>query len=141
MKFTIKYFLWRLFYSQINTMAETRANELRRQDINNRVEINYPIGQRVIIRSNEPGDLFIGDVISYRESKSNGLYLTIQDDNGAVITTFDQSPPYWSYEREAALRKLNWAEQWNVMSKYYDISVDHQIARENAVKDKQNEKK
>lgn len=99
----------------------------------NRMFKNYPIGQRVIIRSNEPEDLIVAKVIDYVPCHNGQTFLKLQNlDSGEQLMNFDTSPPYWTAEREIALRKLNWAEQWNVMTKFIDISLEEQHRKESA---------
>lgn len=116
----------------VDSHKEKHFRELNHAQENRRIKMNYPVGTKVIVRSNEPDDLFIGEVVGYQHhEKSDKYYLIIQDKvTGQEICPLDQAPPYWTKEREAALRKLNWAEQWNVLSKYYDIDEEHQKYKE-----------
>jgi hypothetical protein len=115
----------------VASFKEVHYREVDEEKDTRRVTMNYPIGQKVIVRSNEPDDLFIGKVVNYMvHEKSNKTFLIIEDSDGKQICPLDRSPSYWTQERENALRKLNWAEQWNVMSKYYDIDISHQQYKE-----------
>ena len=95
--------------------------------------INYPVGTKVILRSNEPNDLVIGHVISHLDiAPHREILITVKDDKTEKeITTLNPKPAIWSQEAEDALLKLNWAEQWNVMSSgNYIITRGHKWRRE-----------
>lgn len=132
-------FLWTLiqkYFSQelksyTDSFKENHYRELEKTHAAKRVYANYPIGKKVIVRSNEPDDLFIGKVTGYWvHEKSQQVFLIITDESGKEISPMDNSPFYWTKEREAALRKLSWDEQWNCLSKYHSISKQTKLSKE-----------
>lgn len=79
---------------------------------------NYPVGTKIISQSNEPDDLLIATIVSH-EIIPYGVILIAENSNGEQFTLLDKNPTYWNQEREDALRKLDWAERYNVLSKYH----------------------
>ena len=79
---------------------------------------NWPRGTQVILRSNEPGPLIIGVIEDYFEKgdmavvKSEGGRLAVC---GGAMSVFDE-------DRLAALNKLNWHEQYNVMTHWDGVT-------------------
>lgn len=123
------------FYHQTIAIEQDHLREKEAAQRNRKITVNYPVGTKIILRSNEPDELVIGEVVGYWRNNDQ-VFLSIKDaEIGVVYNSICTEPPYWSKEREAALRKLNWAEQWNVMSKYYDIDEEHQKNRERAYRE------
>lgn len=116
----MKNYLWTLVKKYF--AKEIQAMMPAKEDPTKRMRYNYPVGTKVIVRSNEPDDLFIGTIISH-EVIHEQLFLSIQDENGKVICPMSE-PAHWTQEREDALRKLSWHEQLNVMNKFYGISKE-----------------
>lgn len=101
------------FQSEINTQVNIKINH--KEII--ATKTNYPVGTQVIIRSNEPQDLVIGTVVGYEQIRNKCLLLVKNHKTNEVIMPLDNQPAIFYQERLDALSKLNWAEQWNVMSK------------------------
>lgn len=122
----------------ISSQKESHYREVKTQKDREATVINYPAGTKILLRSNEPDPLCVCVVIGHEDfGKPDGKILLIVKDvkTGAVLSSLNNSPACWSQEREEALNKLNWAEQWNVMSKYNSIDYDHQNRREQAYKE------
>lgn len=135
----MKQFLWNLikkhFQAEIKACVESHKkchfNELSQIESVRKTLINYPLQTKVIVRSNEPQPLFIGKVVGHQAMRNGKLLLVIEDSSGKQIMPLDNEPPYWSQEREDALSKLDWAEQWNAMSKYdYQIDAETKARKE-----------
>ena len=92
----------------------------------NAVEINYPIGTKVIIRSNEPEPLYVGHITSYEE-RFNEPIITLESGQEVLC---GGSIAWYTEERYKALCKLTWDEQYNVMSKF-DCITASDVARKN----------
>jgi hypothetical protein len=66
----MKKWFWNLFKdlfkkeltSYVDSFKESHYLSLKQEHEIQKIHFNYPIGQKVIIRSNEPGDLLIGTV-------------------------------------------------------------------------------
>ena len=121
------------FKKELNAYAdqfkESHYRTLKQEHEEQKVYTNYPIETKVIVRSNEPEDLRVGVVTDYQRI-GDKIFLVIEDSKKNTFIPSDNAPPYWTQERENALHKLNWAEQWNVMTKYYDIDLAHQSSKE-----------
>jgi hypothetical protein len=137
----MKNFFWNIFRkfftseikAHVASFTMTHYSEVKVLKDRKKTLVNYPINTKLIVRSNEPDELVIGHVVSHDDfGKENGpIFLIIKDEKtGREGVSFNTEPPYWTQEREDALRKLNWAEQWNVLSKFYDIDSEHQAAKE-----------
>ena len=75
--------------------------------------------------------MVIGEVIGYDDFGKDKTLLLIKDlATGRELVSLNNAPPYWSEARERALLKLDWAEQWNVMTQYYEIDSEHQKSKE-----------
>lgn len=132
----MKTFFWNLvqkiFKAEIQTNAlaysdSQKMNHFREmeeaQEIR-RAEVNFPVGKKVIIRSNEPDPLFIGLVSGYEliQMKLQKVMLVkITSASGQTIQQPHTSLIPWAQEREDALNKLSWDEQWNVVSRFHTI--------------------
>jgi hypothetical protein len=119
-----------IFQSELNGHALHVHKELMEKNEEDRVYINYPIGQKVIVRSNEPDELVIGDVVDYEVMKNRVFLVVKNDKTGEKTISLNNKPPYWSPDRESALRKLNWCEQWNVMTQYTDMTEEDMLHKE-----------
>lgn len=136
----MKNFIWNLvkkhFKKELSeyviSLKKTHIYEYEQEKENNKLKINYPINQKVILRSNEPNDLIIGEVVDYNlHENSNQIFLVIKDiKTNEILYPFDKEPPYWTEEREKALNKLSWDEQWNVLTKYYSITKESKEIKE-----------
>jgi hypothetical protein len=110
-----------VFQSEINQQVKSILNQ---KEIDS-TKINYPIGTEVIVRSNEPQDLVIGTVVGYQQLRNKCLLLIKNNKTNEVIMPLDNQPAIFYKERFEALSKLNWADQWNVMSKsHYFIDTE-----------------
>lgn len=121
----MKKLLFTIFKNLFNKELEFYLlDEMKALKIKQEIEatqINYPIGKKVIVRSNEPNDLIIGKVIGYEQIHKK-LLLVIEDcKNKKIIMPLDNTPAIYCKERHESLMKLNWAEQWNVMSKNHYV--------------------
>jgi hypothetical protein len=96
---------------------------MQKEEDTKRILMNYPIGTRIISQSNEPDPLLIGNVVSH-EKIHHGIMLMIENDEGRRFTLLDKALALWAQEREDALRKLEWNERYNVMSKYQYFVTD-----------------
>lgn len=130
----VSYLFQKEIASHVESFRRTHFIQEEKKQDQRRVKVNYPIGTKVIIRSNEPDDLLIGLVVEHVLHENSGsLYLKIKEEStGNFYCPLDNEPPYWTEDREKALRKLNWAEQWNVLCKYADIDLEHQAYKESA---------
>lgn len=128
----MKQFIWRFIIQVFNKEIHAKCVEFcntenqifskkQRQEKRRSTVYNYPIGSKVIVRSNQPDDLF----------------LVIKDEkSGEEFMPLDNSPMHWSKEAEDALLKLNWVEQWNVMGKgNHILDQEYKIRREIAYRE------
>ena len=135
----MRIFLWSLILKYFRTELKAYADRFKMEhyrDVHQdkeaeRTYINYPKGRKVILRSNEPGELVIGPIVGYEECH-NRVFLQIHDEKtGKIIMSLDNNPAYWNPSREKALRKLDWCEQWNAMTKYdTEMDEEHQKYKE-----------
>lgn len=102
-----------------------------------RLQINYPIGTKVILLSNEPysveepNKLLIGfvsgvDYIGLSEKET----LIFQDIEGNEVLCLND-PLIWDIDLENALNKLSWNERWNIYTKgFYIIDEETKLRKE-----------
>ena len=85
-----------------------------------RSEVNYPVGTRVIVRSEGNEPLMIGHIVEWRAvGKDKSCEMPIVRDEkegkdwytGGVIRKYDE-------KLLEALKKLTYAEQWNVLAEF-----------------------
>jgi len=106
----------------------------------NKIQINYPIGTKVIIIGNEPNKedpnkLLIGEVVGY-ENINDKYFIKWKAPNvDKVYMTFSE-PLVYSKELENSLNKLTWDERWNIYSRGWSI-----ISKETAKKKEYNHEK
>jgi hypothetical protein len=138
----MKNMLWRLVrmifadhIQELLTQSNARyLDEMRPKEAIASAQFNYPLGWKVIVRSNEPEPLRVGHVVDHKRCgiTNNSLLFGVKDEaTGSVFYTMVH-PAHWSAARESALRKLDWAEQYNVMSKYDTISRECQLEKESS---------
>jgi hypothetical protein len=80
--------------------------------------VNFPVGQRLIVRSNEDGPLLIGSV-SRHDRIGMSHVPVLKDDAGKEFLCLG-AMSYYTEERHQALMKLNPREQWLAMTHYTD---------------------
>lgn len=118
----LKRFLLKYLAPEIESIVNDRIKEnvtLRKEE---KLRCNYPIGKKIIFRSNEPGPFQVGTVSGYvRITQAQELTLTYTDATGKEKILLAENPMYWCQEREDALNKLTWDEQWNVTTKYWHL--------------------
>lgn len=145
----MKQFIWRFIIQVFNKEIHAKCVEFcntenqifskkQRQEKRRSTVYNYPIGSKVIVRSNQPDDLLIGHVIRHEDmGESREILLVIKDEkSGEEFMPLDNSPMHWSKEAEDALLKLNWVEQWNVMGKgNHILDQEYKIRREIAYRE------
>lgn len=85
--------------------------------LNKSLMVNFPIGQRVVVRSNEDDPLLIGTVSGYENFGRNRLFCLVKNDAGDEYIAFGVIHHY-SPGKVEALNKLTPREQWNVMAIY-----------------------
>lgn len=96
-----------------------------KQRENDKVTLNYPKGTKVIIRTNEPGPLLVGHVTDYFPDKRGNIYaIGITQADGSHFMTLNTSPAYYHPAIVEALSKLEWNEQWNVLSSRGLVIID-----------------
>lgn len=105
------------FKKELKSQISMALKDHKKQQEIESTRINYPIGKKVIIRSNEPNDLVVGTVVGYEQFNTKLLLLIEDCKTKEIIMPLDNQPAIYYKERYDALLKLNWAEQWNVMSK------------------------
>lgn len=140
----IKIFFWKIIFKIFNKEINDQCIEFckkensiftikQKQEKRNSTIYNYPIGSKVIIRSNQPENLLIGSVVRYEDLGYNKpiLLVVLDEKSGEEFMPLDNSPMHWSKECEDALMKLNWIEQWNVMNKgNYVLDNNYKLQRE-----------
>lgn len=96
-----------------------------------KVEINYPIGTKIILCPNEPVPLVVGEVVGHEDYGKDDKFIMYKDlTDDRKFITWNKSPQIWTPEREAALRKLNWAERYNVTTIWDSITEEERIRKE-----------
>jgi hypothetical protein len=98
-------------------MAESRALELSAARRRDATRFNFPVGQAVIVRSNENNPLIHG-IVEDHQLIGTDYVPVVRDlsDNRQLICLGAMA--YYSDERWLALQKLNSTEQWLVMTRY-----------------------
>ena len=82
-------------------------------------EINFPIGSKVIIKSNEPNPYQIGTVIGFHSFHDDiKTIFPVVEVEGKDYVVFGIMKHYHPL-RAKALDKLTPEEQWNVMSDFH----------------------
>lgn len=124
---------------QLNDYYESRLlnempsikKQIEKDSQMNKVYVNYPLKTRVIFRSNEPEPLLVGTVKGY-ETLHDKVYMLIEDEiTGNISMPLETNLMLYTKERKQALDKLDWAEQFNVMSRnHYWISETTQKEKE-----------
>ena len=110
----------RLFRERLEMDRYDYYDKRRTDDEVRKLVINFPIGTKVISQSNEPEAMIIGSVIGHISSGYNNT-VKVRTKSGRDLIILG-TLAYYTKERENTLRKLDWAERYNVMSKYYGIS-------------------
>jgi hypothetical protein len=91
--------------------SDQRRNQAQR--------VNFPIGQRVIVRSNEDDQPYIvGTVCGYEDYGKEREFLLVCDNKSGQVLVAMGVVHHWSEGKAAALDKLTAREQWNVMAVY-----------------------
>jgi hypothetical protein len=122
--------IWNYILKNFKTELWAYTKEYEINKANSATRVNYPLGQKVIFRSNEPGDLAIGPVVQHLEMHGQ-IFLVIKDEKTQEeVLSLDKAPSYWTENRETVLNKLNWCEQWTVLSKYMDMDENDRIYKE-----------
>lgn len=117
----IKEILLKYLAPEIDSIVRHRLQEALIKQQEEKLLCNYPVGRKVIIRSNEPGPLMIATVSGHiRITQAQELVCTFKEEGtGKETIFFGGNPMYWCQEREDALNKLTWDEQYNVSTKYH----------------------
>ena len=115
----------KIFKNQINKLiSQASRNEREKileEDRVRRIEcfkIDFPLGQKVIYRSNEPGPLLIGHIVDHQivgQAQRSILAIVKCQETGKEWMPMGK-PIQWTKEREEALKRLQWWEQWNVLT-------------------------
>lgn len=109
---------------------DSHYEAVRKEKSKQATYINYPLGTIVIFRSNEPGPLIIGPVVEHSHLEDKILLGVKCRETRNVVYSLNNTPPYWTEERETALKKLSWLEQWNVLSKYHSMKEEEKAYKE-----------
>lgn len=93
---------------------EVSAEKRREKNV-----INFPVGTKVIYRSNEPDPLLVGKIVDHVPvSKAKTLLCVVECEKTGAKHMLMSDPVWWDEEREKSLMKLQWWEQWNVMNSF-----------------------
>lgn len=88
---------------------------------NESLVLNYPKGSKVIVKSNKDYESFkVKVVVDYVEITKSKQLSILWKDCKTGEETINIGAPFkkWSKKREAALKKLTPAEQWNVLTEW-----------------------
>lgn len=93
-----------------------------------KLQVNYPIGTKIIVISNEPyqhgdfNEICVGEVLAYDAITMSGQPVIIYKDERADEEFMSLSEPmYYSQELFDSLSKLTWDERWNIYSRGVSI--------------------
>jgi len=81
-------------------------------------EINYPIGSKVIVRSNESEKLWHGEVVDFEKVGPTSIPIVVETGKKMKWVVFGVVAHY-SDARWKALRKLKPSEQWLAMTRHH----------------------
>lgn len=98
-----------------------------------KLQINYPIGKKVFVRSNEPEPLVVAEIIDYTTiSKSNGPVLVLKDcANEKIFFTLSTDLHFWDPRKEALLRSMTWDQQYMILNRYHYLT-EEDVVRKNS---------
>lgn len=96
-----------------------------------KVELNYPVGQEVIVVGNSPSlrtndSVLVATVVGYDEMGSN-IFPILENSKKEKFMTMGKIIPF-DQNRYNTLKKLTWWEQWNAVS-VWGPSIDAQSAK------------
>ena len=126
-----KNFFLKKLSDEIESIVSRRIKEDRIAQKEYALQINFPIGTKVILVGNEPGPLTVAEVFGYERltiAKELDIVYIIPA-TGKQFYSFT-SPIYWTQEREDALNKLTWDERYNVTTRFSGIDKED-AARKN----------
>lgn len=111
--------------SAIKEVKEKEESEKLRK-----LELNYPIGEKVIVVGNSPSmrtdePVLVATVVGYDEMGTN-FFPILENSNGEKFMTMGKLIPF-DQNRYETLMKLSWWEQWNAVS-VWGPSIDLQSA-------------
>jgi polynucleotide 5'-kinase involved in rRNA processing len=105
-----------------------KVQEISKEDIikeykEKRTKVNYPIGSKVIIRSNENEPYEIGNIVDYVNiTKARNLFpvISVNEKNFICLGIIR----HYSKEICNILDKLTPKEQWNILSEFNTLLID-----------------
>ena len=95
-----------------------------------KLELNYPVGEKVIVVGNSPSmrtkePVLVATVVGYDEMGTN-FFPILENSTGEKFMTMGKIIPF-DQNRYETLKKLSWWEQWNAVSAW-GPSIDRQSA-------------
>ena len=84
-----------------------------------RHEVNYPVGSRVICRSNQDEPLMFGEITEWKQKNNISSPIPlIRDEKDGEIYYVMGVIRHYNEDLLSALEKLAYAEQWNVLAEF-----------------------
>lgn len=112
-QYHFKFELERLKNVTVN--ENSRLRQLENQEMQRKcVEYEFPIGSKIFVIPNHPGELIIGEVVGYEDITQAKRRVVKYKDFRTGDLGFYQSPVHWNPELEKAIRNLKWWERWNI---------------------------